>query len=154
MNKLQSELARKNLDRKLQGLGENTPVRPRSGWIRAIRDAIGMTTRQLAARMGVSQSRIVALEQAEATDSTTLKSLRDAAEAMDCQLVYAIVPRTSLEQMVRDRAHAKATAQFGHVSQGMLLENQSLTAEQMREEIDRLADEIAREPARLLWDDA
>jgi predicted DNA-binding mobile mystery protein A len=153
MNRGQSELARKNLDRKLASLRAEDFARPRGGWIRAIRDAVGMTTRQLAARMNVSQSRIVALERAEATDSTTLKSLREAAEAMDCKLVYAIVPKTSLNQMVAARARAKATAQFGHVAQGMLLENQSLTTPQMREEIDRLAEDIAQEPLRLLWDD-
>ena len=149
----QAELARKNLDRKLAFLREQTLARPRSGWIRAIRDALGMSTRQLARRMGVVQSRIVALEQAEANDATTLKSLREAAAALDCQLVYALVPNAPLDTIVHNRAAAKARAQLAPVAQGMLLENQSLTATRMDEEHQRLIAEILSEPLRHLWED-
>ena len=149
----QAELARKNLDRKLAFLREQSLPRPRGGWIRAIRDSLGMTSRQLAKRMGVVQSRIVALEKAEATDSTTLKSLREAAEALNCQLVYALVPKAPLDEVLRERAAAKALDQFGHVAQGMMLENQSLTTGQMHEELERLTAEILNEPLRYLWED-
>ncbi|KTF70729.1 mobile mystery protein A [Sphingomonas sp. HT-1] len=149
----QAELARKNLDRKLAFLREQSLPRPRGGWVRAIRDSLGMTSRQLAKRMGVVQSRIVALEKAEATDATTLKSLREAAEALNCQLVYALVPKAPLDEIVRDRAAAKALDQFGPVAQGMMLENQSLTTGQMHEELERLTAEILNEPLRYLWED-
>jgi DNA-binding transcriptional regulator YiaG len=36
-------------------------ARPPKGWLRAIRDALGMTTAQFASRLGVSQLRIVDL---------------------------------------------------------------------------------------------
>lgn len=149
----QAELARKNLDRKLAFLREQSLPRPRGGWIRAIRDSLGMTSRQLAKRMGVVQSRIIALEKAEATDATTLKSLREAAEALNCQLVYALVPKAPLDEVVRGRAAAKALDQFGPVAQGMMLENQSLTTGQMHEELERLTAEILNEPLRYLWED-
>jgi len=97
--------------------------------------------------MNVAQSRIVALEKAEATGSTTLKSLREAAEALDCKLVYALVPIRPLDETLRKRARDKA------VDQGMLLENQSLTVSQMNEEIERLTEEILVEPLRFLWED-
>lgn len=146
-------LARKNLDRKLGALKGVDFSRPRSGWIRAIRDALGISSRQLARRMNLAQSRIVALEQAEATGSTTLKSLREAAEALDCELVYAFVPTKPLDDIVRDRARHKAVAQYARVAQGMLLENQALTAAQRDEEIDRLTDQILAEPLRYLWEE-
>ena len=149
----QAELARKNLDRKLAFLREESLTRPRGGWIRAIRDALGMSSRQLAKRLGVVQSRIVALEKAEATDATTLKSLREAAEALNCKLVYALVPNAPLDEIVRDRAAAKALDQFAPVAQGMMQENQSLTVTQMKEELKRLAAEILNEPLRYLWED-
>ena len=148
-----AQIARKNLDSKLSGLRDQRLARPRGGWIRAIRDALGMTTRQLAARMGVAQSRIVALEKAEANGATTLKSLRDAAEALNCTLVYALVPKAPLDEIMRARARDKASGQFGQVSHGMLLENQALTADQMKEEVERLTDDILAEPHRLLWED-
>lgn len=149
----QARLARKHLDRKLSRLQSVDLARPLGGWVRAIRDSVGMTTRQLARRMEVVQSRIVALEKAEATDSTTLRSLREAAAALDCTLVYALVPNLSLNDIVRDRARHKAYQQYASVAQGMLLENQSLTVTQMNEEIERLTDDILSEPLRLLWED-
>ncbi len=149
----QAALARKNLGRKLDFLQEERLTRPRGGWIRAIRDALGMSSRQLAKRMGVVQSRIVALEKAEATDATTLKSLRQAAEALNCKLVYALVPNAPLDEIVRERAAAKALDQFATVAQGMMLENQSLTVTQTNEELKRLTAEILNEPLRYLWED-
>jgi predicted DNA-binding mobile mystery protein A len=149
----QAKLARKNLDRKLAFLREESLARPRGGWIRAIRDALGMSSRQLAKRMGVVQSRIVALEKAEATDSTSLKSLREAAEALNCKLVYALIPHAPLDEIVRNRAAAKAIDQFAHVAQSRMRESQSLTVTQMNEEIERLTVEILHEPLRYLWED-
>ena len=148
-----AELARKNLDRKLSPLRNTQLVRPVGGWIRAIRDALGMTSRQLAGRMGLAQSRVTALEKAEASGATTLKSLREAAEALDCRLVYALVPNRSLVEILRDRAREKTFHQHAQVAHGMLLENQSLTVTQTKEELDRLINEILSEPLRHLWDD-
>lgn len=147
-----AELARKNLDRKLSPLRETQPVRPLGGWIRAIRDALGMTSRQLADRMELAQSRVVALEKAETSGATTLKSLREAAEALDCRLIYALVPNRPLDETIRQRAREKAFRQHAQVAHGMLLENQSLTIAQADEELDRLTNEILSEPLRHLWD--
>lgn len=148
-----AELARKNLEKRLSALRDIEFARPRGGWIRAIRDALGISSRQLASKMDVAQSRIIALEKAEGTGSTTLKSLREAAAALDCELVYAFIPTRPLDDVIRDRARTKAHAQYTDVAQGMLLENQSLTASQMKEEIDRLTKEILAEPIRHLWED-
>lgn len=63
-----------------------------------------MTAAQLAKRLGVSQQRALVIEQAETSGSITLASLARAADALDCELIYAVVPRTSLERLVEDRA--------------------------------------------------
>ncbi|VAX03953.1 hypothetical protein MNBD_GAMMA20-319, partial [hydrothermal vent metagenome] len=87
-------VARRQLDKRLNLLRDSESfVRPSRGWIKAIREALGMTTTQLAKRLGVVQSRTVAIEQAEAKGSITLNSLEKAANALDCRLVYALVPR-------------------------------------------------------------
>src|SRR5216684_5875804 len=97
--------ARKQLDKRLARLRPvDELVRPQRGWVRAIRDAIGMTAAQLAARMKVSQPRIADLEKAEVDGRLTLNSLERAAEALGCTLVYALVPHRSLEELVQDRA--------------------------------------------------
>ena len=148
-----AELARKNLEKRLSALRAIEFARPHGGWLRAIRDALGVSSRQLAERMDVAQSRIVALEKAETTGSTTIKSLREAAEALDCTFVYAFLPAKPLDDMIRDRARQKAYDQLGPIAQGMLLENQSLTPSQTEEEIERLTNEILAEPIRYLWED-
>src|SRR5271168_4978205 len=89
--------------------------RPPKGWIRAIRDALGMTTAQLARRLGVSQPRIVELEKSEVTGSVTLKTLQRAAEALGCRLVYALVPEKPLAETVRERANHVAKGQIAAV---------------------------------------
>src|SRR3954447_21113055 len=98
-------LARTHLERRLAPLRRNVDLtRPSRGWVRAIRDSLGMTTRQLAERLGKAQSTVVDLEKGEVADTVTLASLRQAAEALQCSLVYALVPRRPLEEMVREQA--------------------------------------------------
>lgn len=152
-NAKQSGLARKNLDKRLGFLRDTDLTSPKTGWIRAIRDALGMSSRQLASRLGVTQSRITPLERAEAHGGATLKTLREAAEALDCTLVYAFVPNKPLDEIVQDRARSKAYDQIGTISHGMLLENQSMTKTQMSEELERMTRDILAEPISHLWDD-
>ena len=72
----QTILARKSLDRRLAPLRGEPLIAPPSGWIKAIREALGMTTRQLAARMGAARSRVTAIEKAEVNGSTTFCAIR------------------------------------------------------------------------------
>jgi predicted DNA-binding mobile mystery protein A len=147
-------LARKHLENRLASLRERPELaRPPRGWIRALRDAYGMTTRQLAARMGKSQSVIVEMEKGEARDSLTLATLRQAAEALDCTLVYALVPNAPIEEQVQKRARQLATQRLSRTSHSMALENQGLDAQAQSEERDRLVDDLLRGPAARLWDD-
>src|SRR5450755_849942 len=105
--------ARRRLDAQLQRL---QPIaaepRPPRGWIRAIREALGMSTTELAARMGISQSRIPELERGEVAGSVKLDTLGRAANALDCDLVYVLVPRTTLESSVHAQAQRQATARL------------------------------------------
>src|SRR5262249_45646926 len=120
----QTGLARKQLDRRLAPLLKAEALaRPPRGWIRAIRDALGMTTAQLAHRIGVSQPRVVRLEKSEIEDSVTLATLRQAAEALDCALVYAFLPKQPLEELVRERARQLAEKQLARTHHSMRLEN-------------------------------
>ena len=146
-------LARKHLDRRLAALRRtNDFVRPPRGWIRAIREALGMTTAQLAARIGVSQSRIPRIEKGEVQDTITLKTLRAIAKGMDCQLVYALVPNYKLEQMVRRRVAVVADQQLARTHQTMKLENQALSERDLDAERARLFRELLEGDLRRLWD--
>lgn len=127
--------------------------RPPKGWIRAIRDALGMTAAQLAKRLGVSQPRVVELEQSEVSGSVTLNTLQRAAEALGCRFVYALIPERPLAETVRTRAEAVAQRQLAPVQQTMRLENQSVSDKAASDRLrNQLIEELLRRPARL-WDD-
>ena len=121
----QRHKARKRLDERLLSLKpiEQYQVPPK-GWVRAIRDALGMTGVQFAKRLGISPQSVDALEKSEATSTIKLETLRRAAEAMDCTLVYALVPNASLEGMVRTRARKIAMNDLARVAHTMKLEAQ------------------------------
>lgn len=129
-------------------------VRPPRGWIRAIRDALGMTASQLAQRMGVTQPQISELERAEASGNVTLKSLERAAQAMGCRLVYALAPLEPLSQTIQARAERLADRDVSAVEQTMKLEDQSVDDAAARAELRRrVVDELKRSPSRL-WNSA
>lgn len=130
-----------------------TSQRPPKGWLRAIRDALGMTTAQFGKRLGVSQPRIVELEQSEVSGGVTLNTLQRAAEALGCRFVYALVPEQPLADTVRERADLIAARQTGAVAQSMRLEDQEVTSKEVAKELHRQqVERLLRRPARL-WDE-
>jgi len=144
----------RHLDKRFEALRPLAKsARPHKGWLRAVRDALGMTTAQLARRIGVSQPRIVVLEQSEVSGSITLSTLQRAAEALGCRLVYALVPERPLSEMVRERAGSVAERQLASVEQSMRLEDQAVTNKDARKEMLRQrVEELIRRPARI-WDE-
>jgi predicted DNA-binding mobile mystery protein A len=87
--------------------------RPPRGWIRAVRDALGMSSAELAARLAIGQSSVSELERSETRDAIRLGSLRRAADALECDLVYFLVPRSTLDESVREQARRKAARHRG-----------------------------------------
>ena len=153
MNTTQSAIARKQLERRLAPLREMTLAAPPKGWIKAIRESLGMTARQLAARMGVAPSRIPTIEQAEVRGATTIRTLRHAAAAMNCEFVYAFVPVEPLDDIVRKRAMQKAQAEVSRLDHTMRLENQALLKSDLDAERRRTVDRILSDSLRGLWDE-
>lgn len=152
MNSKQAQLARKNLDRKLASLRMEKVLTPPRGWTRAIRESLRMTTRQLAERMGVAPSRVTAIEKAETTGAITVRTLRETAEALDCQFVYAFVPAKPLNDILHDQAVRKVRSELAHLNHTMRLENQALTSADLEDEEKRLIGAWLAGPGRRLWD--
>lgn len=119
-------LARASLDRRLQSLAQvrTALMRPRQGWVRAIRQALGMTTAQLGRRMGIAQASVVGLEKSEAEDRIQLGTLRRAAEALDCELHYVLIPRTGLQARVDQRLAEVTAREQQRIAHTMGLERQ------------------------------
>jgi len=125
MNDDSRRRARQRLDERLLALKPEDRFRaPPKGWLRAIRQAVGMTGVQFARRLGVRPQSVEALEKSEATGAIQLKTLRRAAEALDCTLVYALVPNDSLSAMVDARARNLAMRDLERVAHSMKLEAQ------------------------------
>lgn len=143
---------REQLDASLKNFKGLREIRPIKGWIRSIREALGMSGRQLSERMQVQGSRITEMEKAETHGNITLKSLRRAAEAMDCELVYAFLPKTDLETLLRLQAEKAAKKKLESVRHTMHLEDQGLTVREDVMQLAEMAEEWSKEPPRWLWD--
>jgi predicted DNA-binding mobile mystery protein A len=153
VNANQAALARRQLERRLAPLRNMTLVAPPKGWIKAIRDSLGMTARQLASRMRLAPSRIPVIEEAETTGSTTLRTLRHAAAAMNCAFVYVFVPIEPLDDILRERAMQKARKDVSRLDHTMRLENQALLKPDLDAERQRTIDRILTGSLRGLWDE-
>jgi predicted DNA-binding mobile mystery protein A len=141
--------ARSQLDRRFKNLEVRRYASPVHGWIKAVRTALGMSTVQLANRLRIKQPSVVQLEQSEGRGTIELSTLRRAAEALDCTLVYALIPNKPLETMVRDRARAFSRRRREAVEHSMLLENQQVKSR----DVEKRLDEIIREVnPRFFWD--
>jgi len=152
MRSQERSMARKQLDKRLNPLrAAKGFAKPPRGWVKAIREAIGMTTAQLGKRLGVSQPRVIAIEKAEASGSITLESLAKAAHALDCELVYALVPRKSLEATIEEHATALARRRVKSTAHTMALEAQSVDKADEREQIRVLARKLAEKSSSDLW---
>lgn len=117
-------MARTALERDL-GRHRDTPtVAPRSGWIRAIRDALGMSSNDLARRMGVSKARVGQIERGERERTITLDTLERAADALGCRVEYVLVPHRPLDDLVWAQARERASTEIGSVDHTMELEDQ------------------------------
>lgn len=148
-------LARQQLDRRFAALRKTGDfARPRRGWIKAIREALGMSTTQLARRLRVSQSRVSQMEKAEAELAIRLQTLKQVAEALDCTLVYALVPNRPLEEIVRDRAAQISDLQLSRTDHTMRLENQALGSHALMAERERLIRRLIEGAPRRLWEPA
>lgn len=128
-----------------------TSGRPPLGWAKAIRQGLGMTALALGRRLGISQAGVAKLEKAEAEDRITLGSLRKLAEALNCEVHYALIPREPLESMIKNRAIELAKERLSMVSHSMALEGQQVSGQDRDKQVEFLALEILAGPRRDLW---
>jgi predicted DNA-binding mobile mystery protein A len=115
-------LRRRQLDARLAAHPRLAP--PRDGWIRVVREALGMTLAQLGHRLGITPQSVQDLEAREREGRITLERLREAADALGCDVAVTLVPRTSLEAIVRTQARARIAAERERVAHTMRLEGQ------------------------------
>ncbi|PHR27111.1 MAG: transcriptional regulator [Desulfotalea sp.] len=127
------------------------PKPPKDGWIRVIRQTLGMSGALFAKKMGYTRNKISILERKEASGDITINQLKQLAEGLDADLVYCVVPRQDPEKFIDDQAQRKATEIIHRTHQHMSLESQHISNETQEEQIRFLADEIKRVRGKALW---
>jgi len=133
------------------GLGKVVP--PPTGWIKAIRTSLGMSLLQLGNRLSVTKQSVRDMERREQEGSITIKALREAAKALDMQLVYGLVPLDgSLEKLIERKAKELATEIVMRTSNSMRLEDQENTQERIQKAIDERTSLLKNEMPKILWD--
>lgn len=152
MRASQRRQARQALDERLRKLERSALAAPRMGWIRAIRDALGLSTRQLADRLGISGAAVTGLEASERAGTIQLDTLRRIAAAMECEVVYALVPRGgSLEAVVLTRAEQAALVELNRLNTTMRLEDQGLDARRLNAALVDLTHTL--QDSTRIWDE-
>lgn len=147
------KLIRDQLDTRFKNLRILTEKSiPETGWIRVIREALGMSAKQLGKRVGLSQPRISRLEIAESEGDLKLSTLRKIAEGLNMKFVYAFVPETSLEEMVQDQAKKIALKRMTKVNHTMRLEEQELSYDEKEKTLDDLTQKILITEPKDFWD--
>ena len=147
-----AELKLRQLDATLsRWRAADLPPRPPSGWLKAIREALGMTATHLAQKLGVATSSVTRLEASEADDTISLGALRRAAEVLGCELQYALVPKKTLADTLEARASALARQQMAAISHTMALEAQSTSREAVEVQTRALAESLLKGSRRTLW---
>jgi len=142
MKRSYQNLLREQITRQLGGvLKSELKSIPSTGWIKSIRLALGMTSQQLARRLHVAQSTLAGWEKRESSGAITLKSLRKIADELECELVYALVPKQPLSKIIEQRAREVAARTVNQVAHSMYLEQQD-NSEHFREK--RIAEETQR----------
>lgn len=146
----EQKIIRNQVSRKLEALrGFQSEAKGISSWIDYVRQGLGMSLSQLAARIGVGQSSLSSSIKLEKEDRITIGKLKEIAEAMECDLVYGFVPRKLLEDIVHDEAVKKTLSLMKQSDTHMSLEDQKVTLSQS-ERMKDLVEE--RMYSKYLWD--
>ncbi|TCD27366.1 mobile mystery protein A [Pedobacter psychrodurus] len=126
---------------------------PPSGWIKAIRNTLGMSMQQLANKLSISKQGVLDIEKREVDGSITIKSLRELGRVLDMELVYGFVPKDgSLEAMIEKKANELATKIVLRTSNTMKLEDQGNSKERIEKAIKERTEELKKEMPKILWD--
>ncbi|MDP2653092.1 MAG: mobile mystery protein A [Candidatus Omnitrophota bacterium] len=153
MTSWERKVVREQLDKRLAVFRNFLdPVMPSQGWVKSIREALGLSTAQLGQRVGIDQSRISRLENAEKNGDLKLSSLQKIAKGLNMKFVYGFVPEDTLDAMVRAQARRIALKRLKLLDNTMRLEKQSLSGEDQKKALDDMIEKIVIDPPKDFWD--
>jgi len=146
------ELKLNQMSQRLKALRENDVVsRPQLGWIRFIREALGMSSKALAKRLEISAPSMSITEKDELNESITIKRLRNVADSLNCDLVYYFLPRQEIKDMIRERAEHLAKEKIMQMQMNMEYEDQAVREEFIRDLVEKEVRRLMN--SKKLWDE-
>lgn len=142
------------LNTKMKAYAELTGVvSPPTGWVRALRVALGMSMEQLGKKLGITKQSVLSVEKRERDGSITLKALSEVAAALDMKLVYGFAPKDgSLEAMIERKARERAREIVLRASHTMRLEEQENSVNRISNAIEEKTFLFKNELPKILWD--
>lgn len=151
-----SPLAIRQLDKKFKGLDliPDQLLAPKQGWLKTLREALGMTLRQAAANGGTTHQAVAAVEAAEAKGTVTLNTLKNHANNIECRLVYILIPHEgTLDATLRKQAHKIAKKILLQTAHTMALEEQTISKKEIKKQIDDMVDHFLSNISSDLWEE-
>jgi predicted DNA-binding mobile mystery protein A len=154
MKNTKQKLIIEQVDRKLRVLKPlEMIIVPKNGWVNTIRVALKMSLKQLGKRMKITMQSVSEIEKREATGTITLKTLNEAANALNMRLVYGFIPKeNSLEEMIEKRAREIATEIVLRTSNTMKLEDQENSEDRINNSVKNKTEELIDTMPKYLWD--
>ncbi len=154
MSLQRDKLRARQLNRKLGQFGQlRSMPPPREGWIREIRRALGMSAGQLATRLAVTRPAVSQYESGEVNGTITLDTLKKVAAALGCEFVYALVPEVPLDDLLHRRARRVATKTIERTAHSMHLEQQDVSENEIKKQVEDLTQQLLADRPRTLWND-
>ena len=151
MKKVYELLSIRQVDRKLKQFQQLRGLRPQEGWIAYVRSALSLPSSQLAKLMGITQPSALAMEKREQDNAITLETLNKAANAMGCDLVYALVPKTSLEDFVEQKRNSLVDQVIQKTHLTMSLESQGLKQQDLKDQKTLLLEDLKSGSMKYVW---
>lgn len=125
---------------------------PLKGWIWSIRKTLGMSSRQLARRTGLSQQRLSKIEQQEISGELKMSTIKKIAEGLNCVFIYALIPQTSINEMIREQAEKIVEKRFDRVNISMVLEDQEVYGNEKKKSIELAIEKLIDKMDKTFWD--
>ncbi|MBY0379362.1 MAG: mobile mystery protein A [Burkholderiales bacterium] len=148
----EKELKLKQVDEMISKLKTNNVIKPKNGWIYLIRKTLGMSTRVLAERIGLAQSRVALIEKGEVNETITLHTLKKVAEGLECDFIYFLVPKDgSLAKLREKQAYKNAVHVDTYAEKHMNLEAQGTSIDYQKESVEKLKETYIKSWSRNFW---
>lgn len=148
-------LKRRQLDEKINQLRSFMTIeRPATGWVKAIREGLGMTQAQLGKRIHIRFQNVQKIETSEEKKTITLQTLEKVARGLNCKVFYILIPEKTLEETVEKQIQKKAEEIINSVSHSMILEDQKINPKEMQIQLESIIEDIKkRTNISMIWDD-